>query len=56
MIAYLKLPPFIATLGTQMMGMGFGAIITKVTTMPTRIRRSSMCSISLGMRTVWFFP
>jgi ribose transport system permease protein len=33
MIAYLKLPPFIATLGTQMMGMGFGAIITKVTTM-----------------------
>ncbi|MDL2206020.1 ABC transporter permease [Eubacteriales bacterium OttesenSCG-928-N13] len=33
MIAYLKLPPFIATLGTQMMGMGFGAIVTKVTTM-----------------------
>jgi ribose transport system permease protein len=33
MIAYLRLPPFIATLGTQMMGMGFGAIITKVTTM-----------------------
>ena len=33
LIAYLKLPPFIATLGTQMMGMGFGAIITKVTTM-----------------------
>lgn len=33
MIAYLKLPPFIVTLGTQMMGMGFGAIITKVTTM-----------------------
>jgi len=33
MIAYLKLPPFIATLGTQMMGMGFGAIVTNVTTM-----------------------
>ncbi|MDR2656315.1 MAG: ABC transporter permease [Oscillospiraceae bacterium] len=33
MIAYLKLPPFIATLGTQMMGMGFGAICTKVMTM-----------------------
>jgi ribose transport system permease protein len=33
MIAYLKLPPFIATLGTQMMGMGFGAIVTKVMTM-----------------------
>ena len=33
MVAYLRLPPFIATLGTQMMGMGFGAIITKVTTM-----------------------
>ncbi|GHU67420.1 ribose ABC transporter permease [Clostridia bacterium] len=33
LIAYLKLPPFIATLGTQMMGMGFGAIVTKVMTM-----------------------
>lgn len=33
MVAYLKLPPFIATLGTQMMGMGFGAIVTKVMTM-----------------------
>ncbi len=33
MIAYLRLPPFIATLGTQMMGMGFGAIVTKVMTM-----------------------
>jgi ribose transport system permease protein len=33
MVAYLRLPPFIATLGTQMMGMGFGAIMTKVTTM-----------------------
>lgn len=33
MVAYLKLPPFIATLGTQMMGMGIGAIITKVQTM-----------------------
>ena len=32
-VAYLKLPPFIATLGTQMMGMGFGAIVTKVMTM-----------------------
>ena len=33
MVAYLRLPPFIATLGTQMMGMGFGAIATKVNTM-----------------------
>ena len=33
LIAYLKLPPFIATLGTQMMGMGIGAILTKVQTM-----------------------
>lgn len=33
LIAYLKLPPFIATLGTQMAGMGFGAIVTKVMTM-----------------------
>ncbi|MCL1941810.1 MAG: ABC transporter permease, partial [Synergistaceae bacterium] len=33
MVTYLRLPPFIATLGTQMMGMGFGAIVTKVTTM-----------------------
>ena len=33
MISYLNLPPFIATLGTQMMGMGFGAIVTKVQTM-----------------------
>lgn len=33
MVAYLKLPPFIATLGTQMIGMGFGAIVTKVMTM-----------------------
>jgi len=33
MVAYLKLPPFIATLGTQMMGMGIGAIITRVQTM-----------------------
>jgi ribose transport system permease protein len=33
MIAYLKLPPFIATLGMMMMGMGFGAIITNVQTM-----------------------
>ncbi len=33
MISYLDLPPFIATLGTQMMGMGFGAIVTKVQTM-----------------------
>lgn len=30
MIAKLKLPPFIATLGTQMMSMGIGSIITKV--------------------------
>lgn len=33
MVSYLNLPPFIATLGTQMMGMGFGAIVTKVQTM-----------------------
>ncbi|NLJ40107.1 MAG: ABC transporter permease [Clostridiales bacterium] len=33
LVAYLKLPPFIATLGTQMAGMGFGAIVTKVMTM-----------------------
>lgn len=33
MVAYLKLPPFIATLGMMMMGMGFGAIVTKVQTM-----------------------
>lgn len=33
LIAYLNLPPFIATLGTQMMGMGFGAIFTRVQTM-----------------------
>ena len=33
MVAYLGLPPFIATLGTQMMGMGFGAIVTRVQTM-----------------------
>ena len=33
MVAYMGLPPFIATLGTQMMGMGFGAIVTKVQTM-----------------------
>ena len=30
MIAKLKLPPFIATLGTQMVSMGLGSIITKV--------------------------
>lgn len=33
LVAYLKLPPFIATLGTMMTGMGFGAIVTKVMTM-----------------------
>ena len=32
MVAYLRLPPFIATLGTQMAGLGFGAIATKVMT------------------------
>ena len=32
-IAKLKLPPFIATLGTMMVTMGFGAIISKVMTM-----------------------
>ena len=31
LVAKLKLPPFIATLGTQMMSMGIGSIITKVT-------------------------
>lgn len=30
LIAKLKLPPFIATLGTMMMSQGFGSIITKV--------------------------
>ena len=30
LIAKLKLPPFIATLGTQMISMGIGSIITKV--------------------------
>ena len=30
MIAKVKLPPFIATLGTQMISMGIGSIITKV--------------------------
>ena len=33
LVAYFNLPPFIATLGTQMMGMGFGAVVTKVMTM-----------------------
>lgn len=33
LIAYLKLPPFIATLGTMMMTQGFGSIVTKVQTM-----------------------
>ncbi|MCL1796113.1 MAG: ABC transporter permease [Clostridia bacterium] len=33
LIAYLSLPPFIATLGAQMMGMGAGAIVTRVMTM-----------------------
>lgn len=32
MIAKLKLPPFIATLGTQMITLGFGSIVTKVRT------------------------
>ncbi len=32
LVAKLKLPPFIATLGTMMMTQGFGAIITKVQT------------------------
>ena len=30
LIAKLKIPPILATLGTQMMSMGFGSIITKV--------------------------
>ena len=30
LVAKLHLPPFIATLGTQMMSMGFGSILTKV--------------------------
>lgn len=29
LVAKLKLPPFIATLGTQMMSMGFGSLLTK---------------------------
>ena len=33
MIAKLKLPPFIATLGTQMITLGFGSIVSKVQTM-----------------------
>lgn len=33
MVAKLKLPPFIATLGTMMVSMGFGAIISRVMTM-----------------------
>ena len=33
MVAYLNLPPFIATLGMMMMGMGFGSIATNVQTM-----------------------
>ena len=33
MVAKLKLPPFIATLGTMMVSMGFGAIVSKVMTM-----------------------
>ncbi len=33
MVAKFKLPPFIATLGTMMITMGFGAIISKVMTM-----------------------
>ena len=33
MVAKLKLPPFIATLGTMMISMGFGAIVSKVMTM-----------------------
>lgn len=33
MVAKLRLPPFIATLGTMMVSMGFGAIISKVMTM-----------------------
>ena len=33
MVSYLNLPPFIATLGMMMMGMGFGAIVTNVQTM-----------------------
>ncbi len=45
LIAYLKLPPFISTLGMMMMGMGFGAIATNVQTMryPT-----------FGMQEAWF--
>lgn len=33
MVAKAKLPPFIATMGTMMIGMGFGAIVSKVMTM-----------------------
>lgn len=33
LVAKAKLPPFIATMGTMMIGMGFGAIVSKVMTM-----------------------
>lgn len=33
LVAKLKLPPFIATMGTMMITMGFGAIVSKVMTM-----------------------
>lgn len=33
LVAYLKLPPFIATMGMMMIGMGLGAIVTDVQTM-----------------------
>ncbi len=33
LVARLKLPPFIATLGTMMISQGFGAIVSNVTTM-----------------------
>lgn len=32
LVSYMKLPPFIATLGTMMMTQGFGAIVTRVQT------------------------
>jgi ribose transport system permease protein len=50
MIAYLKLPPFIATLGMMMMGMGFGAIVTNVQTM----RFPTFGSVGSEFKTIFY--
>ena len=64
LIAKLKLPPFIATLGTQMMAGGLGSIITKVQsqTWPTataeiggwfkKVLSAPSCSASRASRSV----